>query len=223
MSVCAVIPAYNEASRIHKVLDTLTQAPSVSEIIVVDDGSTDGTFDAVSQHPSAQAGNPDCKIRVLRHHPNRGKGAAMVTGAENTDAGIVLFLDADLVGLTIEQVESMTAPVISQQYVMALGVFRGGRGATTLAQILAPNISGQRCIRRGLFLSIPCVSKSGYGVELAITGFVMGEGLPIVRVVLKDVTHPMKEEKLGWIRGIGSRLRMYGQMFPYLLKRNCRR
>ena len=219
MSVCAVIPAYNEAGRIRRVLDVLAAAPSVCEIIVVDDGSADDTFAVALAHPAAASG----KLCVLRHSPNRGKGAAMVTGAEATDERVLLFLDADLVGLTVAQAESLVAPVVSGKYAMALGVFRGGRGATTLAQILAPNISGQRAIRRDVFLSIPCVSRSGYGVELAITGFVIGEGLPMTRVVLNDVTHPMKEEKLGWIRGVGSRLRMYGQMLPYLLKRHRRR
>ena len=219
MSVCAVIPAYNEAGRISKVLDVLSAAPSVREIVVVDDGSADNTGVVAAAHPAALSG----KLRVLTHSPNRGKGAAMMTGAENTTADILLFLDADLVGLTVAQVEALNAPVVSGKFVMALGVFRGGRGATTLAQILAPNISGQRAIRRDLFLAIPCISQSGYGVELAITGFVIGEGLPMTRVVLNDVTHPMKEEKLGWIRGVGSRLRMYAQMTPYLLKRHRRR
>lgn len=219
MSVCAVVPAYNEAGRIHKVLDALAAAPSVEKIVVVDDGSCDETFEAASSHPAAKCG----KLRVLQHSPNQGKGAAMVTGAEETDADILLFLDADLVGLTVEHVENLVAPVVSGKNVMALGVFRGGRGATTLAQILAPNITGQRCIRRNVFVSIPCLSQSGYGVELAITGFVIGEGLPHVRVVLNGVTHPMKEEKLGWIRGVGSRLRMYGQMLPYLLRKRRRR
>lgn len=219
MSVCAVIPAYNEAGRIHRVLDVLIASPSVAEIIVVDDGSTDGTSNAVRRHPGVTTG----RLSLLRQEPNQGKGAAMVVGAEATTARVLLFLDADLIGLTLDHVERLISPVVSERYIMALGVFRGGRAPTTLAQIIAPNISGQRCIRRDVFLSIPCLSRSGYGVELAITGFVMREGLPCARVVLKDVTHPMKEEKLGLIRGVGSRLHMYGQMFPYLWKSYRRR
>lgn len=219
MTVCAVIPAYNEASRITPVLDTLAAAPSVDEIIVVDDGSADDTAAVAERHPALVAG----KLRVLRHSPNRGKGAAMRTGAEATRAEVLVFFDADLIGLTVPHVESVVAPVKSGKCAMALGVFRGGRGATTLAQILVPNISGQRAIRRDVFQSIPCLTKAGYGVELAITNFVLGEGLPMTRVVLHDVTHPMKEEKLGVLRGVASRLRMYWQMLPYMLRSLSRR
>jgi polyisoprenyl-phosphate glycosyltransferase len=219
VKACAVVPAYNEAGRISRVLDTLHASPSVTEIVVVDDGSADDTAAVVQAHPAAVAG----KLRLIQHNPNRGKGAAMVTGADAATADVVVFLDADLIGLTPAHVDALVQPVLSGKVAMALGVFRGGRGATTLAQILAPNISGQRAIRRDVFLAIPCVSKSGYGVELAITGFVIEEGLPMCRVVLTDVTHPMKEEKLGFFRGAAARARMYGQMLPYLLRSKRRR
>lgn len=219
MKIAAVVPAYNEEARIGRVLDTLLASDAVQEIVVVDDGSLDGTAAAAEGHPAAAAG----KLRLLRHSPNRGKGAAMRTGAEETDAEVIVFFDADLIGLTPPHVAALVAPVASGKFAMALGVFRGGRGATTLAQILAPNISGQRAIRRDVFLAIPCLSKSRYGVELAITGFVLEEGLPMTRVVLTDVTHPMKEEKLGLFRGAAARMRMYRQMLPYLLRRRQRR
>ena len=218
MKVCAVIPAYNEAGRISKVLDALAEAPSIAQVVVVDDGSHDGTGDVARAHPLTHFGT----LTVLTHSPNRGKGAAMQTGADYTDADVLVFFDADLIGLTPHHIESLVAPVVSGQAAMALGVFRGGRGATTLAQIIAPNISGQRAIRRDVFLSIPCVASSGFGVELAITGFVEEAGLPLVQVVLKDVTHPMKEEKLGPLKGIQSRVKMYWQMMPYIVRRLLR-
>ena len=217
--VCVVVPAYNEAGRIKGVLDTLSDSPCISEIIVVDDGSTDGTSDAVRAHALSQSG----RLRLLGHSPNRGKGAAMRAGAEATDAPILAFLDADLIGIKPQHVADLIRPIVQRRAVMALGVFRGGRGATTLAQILVPNITGQRAIRRDVFLQIPQLTEAGYGVELAITSYVLGEGFPTTRVILNDVTHPMKEEKLGIWRGAASRLRMYRQMLPYLLKRRARR
>lgn len=217
--VCAVVPAYNEAHRIGAVLDSLVASPSLDEIIVVDDGSLDDTSTSVRDHPAYKAG----RLLLLRHEPNQGKGAAMRTGADSTEAEVLVFFDADLIGLTPSHVEAVVEPVKAGRAAMSLGVFRGGRGVTTLAQVLVPNISGQRAIRRDVFLAIPCLSKAGYGVELAITNFVLGEGLPLARVVLKDVTHPMKEEKLGFIRGASSRMRMYRQMLPYMLKRHTKR
>ena len=147
----------------------------------------------------------------------------MLAGAQATDADVVVFLDADLIHLTPALVADLVRPVAEGGKMMALGVFRGGRGATTLAQILAPNISGQRAIRRDVFLQVPRLTEAGYGVELAITSYVLGEGLPIARVILQDVTHPMKEEKLGIWRGAAARVRMYWQMSPYVLRRTLRR
>ena len=219
MKVCAVVPAYNEGKRILPVLDTLAASPCLHEIIVVDDGSLDDTYAIINLHPACKSK----RVRVLQHNPNRGKGAAMRTGAESTDADVLVFFDADLIGLTPPQVEAVVRPVATGKAAMALGVFRGGRGWTTLAQILVPNISGQRAIRRDVFQAIPCLTQAGYGVELAITNYVLGEGFPIARVVLQDVTHPMKEEKLGFVRGARARMRMYRQMFPYMIRNVFRR
>lgn len=216
MRVIAIVPAYNEGSRILPVLDVLTTAPSVATVIAVDDGSQDDTFRVASTHPACASG----KLRVVRQEQNQGKGAAMQRGAdEAVDADVLLFLDADLIGLTVAHVEKLLAPVCSGEKVMALGVFRGGNFWTTLAQILAPNISGQRAIRREVFLSVPCLADARYGVELAITSHVLGEGLPMTDVTLKDVSHPTKERKLGLWRGVLARLRMYEQMMPYLVRR----
>lgn len=216
MRVVAIVPAYNEGRRIVPVLDVLAAAPSVDGIIAVDDGSIDDTFQVARQHAAVAQG----KLRVVQQPKNQGKGAAMQRGADEAeDADILLFLDADLIGLTVTHVESLLAPVKSGEKVMALGVFRGGNFWTTLAQILAPNISGQRAIRREVFLSVPCLADARYGVELAITSFVMGEGLPMTDVVLKDVSHPTKERKLGLWRGAVARGRMYQQMLPFLLRR----
>lgn len=221
-TVCAVIPAYNEAARIGAVLDTLAASPEVDAVIVVNDGSTDATLAAATAHPAAQG--KMAKVTVLSQTPNRGKGAAMCLGAAQADAAdVLLFFDADLIGLTPAHVSALLHPVTSGAVVMALGVFRGGRGATTLAQRIAPNISGQRAIRRDVFRSVPNLLTAGYGVELAITNYVIGERLPTTQVVLQDVTHPMKEEKLGFVRGAWSRLRMYYQMLPYIARRMLRR
>ncbi len=218
MSVCAVVPAYNESGRIGAVLDTLASSSEVDAILVVDDGSTDDTFGVASSHAAAQG--KQAKVTVLRQPQNRGKGAAMVLGASQAhEYDVLLFFDADLVGLSAAHVADILAPVTAGRVAMALGVFRGGRGATTLAQKIAPNISGQRAIRRDVFLSVPALDTSGYGVELAITNHILSSGLPMTQVVLQDVTHPMKEEKLGFLRGFFSRLRMYYQMLPHIFRR----
>ncbi len=206
--VAAIIPAYNEQARIGVVLQALTASGAVDEIIVVDDGSTDGTAEVARRVPSVQ---------VVTLPQNGGKGGAMREGATRTQADVLLFFDADLIGLTPAHVRDLLVPVCQGEATMAMGIFRGGRFWTDMAQTFAPAITGQRAIRRTVFLQIPDLEKVGYGIELAINDFVHRQGLVRRDVTLRGVTHPMKEEKLGWARGVASRARMYGQMLRFRL------
>lgn len=208
MTVAAIIPAYNEEHRIAAVLAAVTAAGAVGSIIVVNDGSTDATLAAAQAVPGVQ---------VISLPVNRGKGGAMRAGALQADADVLLFFDADLIGLTSRHVEDLLAPVCSGDAAMSMGIFRGGRLWTDMAQFFAPAITGQRAIRRDVFLQIPNLERVGYGIELAINDYVSRQGLVRRDVTLRGVTHPMKEEKLGWVRGAASRMQMYRQMLKFRL------
>jgi polyisoprenyl-phosphate glycosyltransferase len=212
--VAAIIPAYNEAERIRPVLDTLLLCREVGEILAVDDGSDDGTARVAESHPLAREG----RLRVLRHPENRGKGCALRTGASATGAETLLLLDADLIGLNPDHVRGLLKPV-QNGAAMSVGLFRGGRGMTTLSHLLFPFISGQRAVRRSLLLSTPGLEHSGFGVEISLTRRVRAEGLSIAYVELRGVSHAMKEEKFGLMRGAARRFRMYQQMIACLFRR----
>jgi glycosyltransferase involved in cell wall biosynthesis len=85
--VSIVVPAYNEAATIEEVLRRLGTVPFRSEVIVVDDGSTDGTGDLASGVEGVQ---------VIRRPRNAGKGAAVRDGIAATTGTIVVIQDADL-------------------------------------------------------------------------------------------------------------------------------
>jgi glycosyltransferase involved in cell wall biosynthesis len=85
--VSIVVPAYNEAATIEQVLERLSDVPFRREVIVVDDGSTDGTPDLVA----GAAG-----VRLIRRPRNAGKGAAVREGIAATSGAIVVIQDADL-------------------------------------------------------------------------------------------------------------------------------
>lgn len=200
MTLSVVIPAYNEGERLGTVLEVLRRCAFIDEVIVVSDGSTDNTCEVARSHEGVTA------VQLGR---NMGKGAAMVAGARRATGESIAFLDADLLGMTPSHVESLVGPVLSGDADMTIGVFKGGRPRTDWAQVIAPFISGQRALRREVFLSIPGLEETRYGVEMAITGYARERGLSIRPVTLVGMTHPMKEEKIGYLRGTISRLAMY--------------
>jgi len=148
---------------------------------------------------------------------NVGKGGAMRAGAKSTDADIALFLDADLIGMTGEHVDAIVKPVLEGRTDMNVGVFRGGRKITDLAQIITPFISGQRALRRDIFLQLPESDGVRSGIEVALSKFFRANGLKISTVTLNGCTHVMKEEKLGFMRGFAARIKMYYEISKILL------
>jgi glycosyltransferase involved in cell wall biosynthesis len=84
-----VIPCYNELATIREVLSRVAASPWVAEIIVVDDGSTDGTRDALAEPH-------DARVRVLLQPVTQGKGAALRRGFAEATADYVVVQDADL-------------------------------------------------------------------------------------------------------------------------------
>jgi glycosyltransferase involved in cell wall biosynthesis len=85
-----VMPVYNEKNTILKIIDRVLLLDVVKELIVVDDGSTDGTRDILKGSPL------DSRVKVLFHDKNSGKGAALRTGFGKVSGDIVAIQDADL-------------------------------------------------------------------------------------------------------------------------------
>ncbi len=85
-----IVPAFNEQATLGEVIRKLLDVPPVGEIIVVDDGSTDATYEI-----AAGFAKEHDRVRVLRQSANRGKGTAVRAGVAATRGDIVLVLDAD--------------------------------------------------------------------------------------------------------------------------------
>jgi glycosyltransferase involved in cell wall biosynthesis len=91
LSLTVVIPCYNEVDNIEKVLENVLAVQMADEIIIVDDGSTDGSREILKQIEAAGHTN----VRVIYHPHNQGKGAALVTGFRTATSDVILIQDAD--------------------------------------------------------------------------------------------------------------------------------
>ena len=131
---------------------------------------------------------------------------------------LLLFLDADLRQLRPEQVDALIAPILGHRAEMSVGSFRGGHAVTDFAQRVSPNLSGQRCLYRETFLAVPLVDGSRSGVEIALTIHARACHMAMVSVPLAGVSHPLKEEKLGVLRGVFARGSMYLEILLTVLR-----
>src|SRR5215212_1754422 len=90
MNLTIVIPVYNEVKNIGEILKRVQATKLANEIIIVDDGSQDGTRDTLKNIDGKE------NVRVILHERNQGKGAAVMTGLRAAQGDILLIQDADL-------------------------------------------------------------------------------------------------------------------------------
>ncbi len=105
-----IVPAYNEATTIKRLLDAVAAVPCGKQIVVVDDGSTDGTAAAIDGWTRCHGG--EIEIDQVRHRINRGKGAAIRTGLTLARGEVVLIQDADL-EYDPEDYPALIGPILS--------------------------------------------------------------------------------------------------------------
>ncbi|HEY2242337.1 MAG TPA: glycosyltransferase [Streptosporangiaceae bacterium] len=193
--VAVVIPAKDEAQRIRATVTAAAELPGTSLVVVVDDGSVDGTG-AIAR---------DAGAVVTRHPRNRGKAAAMETGAEavrlldqsegRAEPRHLLFLDADLAD-SAAFAAPLTQPVISGEADMTIAAFSstvklGGHGVVVglsssgtrraIGWSPAQPLNGQRCLTRAAFEAARPLA-AGFGVETALTIDLARQGLRITEV-----------------------------------------
>ena len=126
--LAVLVPVFNESNYVSAMLEQVLNQPSVSEVIVVDDYSQDGTWDILKSWPAR-----DNRVKVFRHETNRGKGAALRTALSIVQAPLVIIQDADLEYDPAEY-ERMLEPIRSGQADVVYGSrFMAGVRVTTFA------------------------------------------------------------------------------------------
>lgn len=202
MKITAIIPAYNEEKTIASVITVLRSVRSLDTIIVVDDGSTDKTAEI-----AAFAG-----AQVLRQ-PHSGKGAALAAAAYATDADILFFSDADLVGFRQTHIEAILRPVVDGTAAMSVGLRDRGSVLNWFMRHIFPVIGGERAIKRNVFLGVSALGVKDFGIEIAMNAYCKKTHLPVQVVTMKGVRQVIKEQKYGMLPGLIARLSMIVQVF----------
>ena len=193
--IAVIIPAKNESDRIRDTVTAASGLPGVDLVLVVDDGSRDGTSRAAELAGAI----------VMRHGRTRGKAAAMETGAEairlldrqenRASPRHLLFLDADL-GSSAAFAAPLTEPVTAGEADMTIAAFTstvklGGHGMVVglsgagirraIGWAPAQPLNGQRCLTRAAFEAARPLA-AGFGVETALTIDLARKGLRITEV-----------------------------------------
>jgi glycosyltransferase involved in cell wall biosynthesis len=201
--ISCLICAWNEAPRLGGVLAVVERHPLIGEVIVVDDGSTDGTADVAHAFPS---------VRTITCASNRGKSAAMATGVAAARHDLLMLLDADLKGLTADDVSALAWPVLDGVADVSLSL---RRNSLALFRLLGLDfVSGERVLRRALLAEALAEMHAlpRFGVEVYMNHRIIDERLPIAVVRWPRVTQARKTEKLGWRRGLRAEARMIGDL-----------
>lgn len=194
--VAAVIPARNEEQTVGDVVAAAHGARLVDEVIVVDNASTDATAEV-----AAAAGARVVSERVP------GKGEAMRTGVGATQAELIVFLDADLLGLVPHHVDSLVEAVLDGAG-MSCGLFDRGPVLNPVFVHVLPTLTGERALHRELFEALTPDFVHGYRIEAGLNSLAKERGLPVVRFVCPGLWHRPKEKKLGPLRGFAAKVSM---------------
>ncbi len=188
-SVSVVIPAFNEEKSIKHVIDVVKEVEKITQIIVVDDGSTDNTYKIASKED----------IITIKHRTNKGKGSAMNTGLKRVTNDVVLFLDADLSEITKEQVEIIINPILEGKADITKTKFKRDSGRVTeltakpLLQFFFPELSFEQPLS-GQFAAVKSFLDNidlehDYGVDIGIILDAEAQGMNIQEVDIGSIVH----------------------------------
>lgn len=214
MKLTCLIPAWNEAARIGGVLDAVARHPDLGRVVVVDDGSTDGTGDVARARG----------VEVLRTPGNLGKTRALALGLGTVDDGHVMLLDADLTGLTPGAVSRLAAPVTGGRAAASLSL--RGNAPRTWRMIGLDYITGERVLPLSL-LAPHLDALSGlprFGFEVFLNRLLIDKGAPVAVVPWPEVGSPSKALKRGSVMaGLRADAAMLGDIYRTVGWRECSR
>ncbi len=195
MRLSVIVPVYNEVGSVEEIAHRALAEEATAQLILVDDGSDDGTPRALEALREA-----DGRVELLSHRRNRGKGAAIRTAIPHCREDAVLIQDADL-EYDPRHYGRLLAPIAAgeadatygSRYLLADGA-RGQRLSNRMANHLITRLSNRftgldltdvetcyKCFRRDVLGRIE-IEQSGFGVEIELTAAVARIGCRVIEV-----------------------------------------
>lgn len=216
MKISVIIPCYNEVNTIDEILRRVNDSPVKNlEVIVVDDGSNDGTAEKLKNLPTHD------RFIILYHDINLGKGAAIRTGIASATGEIVIIQDADL-EYHPQEYSNLVEPIINDKADVVFGSrftgfgahrvlyfwHRVGNGLLTTLSNMFTNINltdmetGYKVFRRELIQSID-IKEDRFGFEPEITAKIAKTKCRIYEVGISYYGRTYSEgKKIDWRDGI---------------------
>lgn len=192
-----IVPVYNECQTIQDVLDRLVETGLPMQILLVDDGSSDGSGELLDQIcKQFPQSHPDTELMLLRHAENRGKGTAIRTAIEHARGDVVVIQDADS-EYSPEDFRSLLQPLLHDEADVVYGTRYGhcdrqlspwwhqavNRLITNLASMaIGPKLSDvETCYkmtrREHLQTILPDLKEARFGIEIELTARLARLGL----------------------------------------------
>lgn len=185
--ISAIICAYNEEKTVREVVTTVCDY-FFDEVIVVNDGSTDGTDKILTELLNLST------LKYIALPENKGKGYAMATGVENSTGEIIVFIDADLSNLKEEHFEQLLTPIFNNECDMVLG-----QATETLINYKFnpfKSFTGERAmLKKDIMPILEEMKTSKFGVETLINLYFQAHEKSVKYTMLEGLKHPTKFDK----------------------------
>ena len=189
--ISCIIPCYNEEERVKNVINVVTSHELISEVIVVDDGSDEKTKSILRSLKHE-------KLKVLFLNKNMGKAYAVYHGTKNAKNDLVLLLDADLINLKKEHIDSLIAPIINKEAHVSMSLRKNALLINKIFRI--DPVSGERCLKKDILLALDNLENLRFGLETKINLHILKNNLKY-KIVKIDAISPRKKIKHGFLRG----------------------
>jgi polyisoprenyl-phosphate glycosyltransferase len=207
VSVSCIIPAYNEGSNISKVLDSVKDYSRFDEIIVVDDCSKDNTCSVVESYVKDWP-----KIRLIKNEQNWGKAGAIKNGIKQSKGQIIAMIDADLIGLTHNDMDRLIDPVEKNKYSSTILDRAGDRAAIWGWTNCARFFGGERALWKEDFLKMEIPQKSGYLLETKMNFYYIENKKKIKTIYCPKLYTVHQYSKMPFFKGAYNYIKMSKQI-----------